>query len=435
MNFKHLLACAGCCAAFGLVACGDDSSSNTSGSMDDRVEHFTVISLDEQNQTIVTFEERKKDYCVVDPLTETASWKTVDRGNDTTTVKYEFITIPESELSYIRDSLNISVNGNTAVNVKKVHTYTEYGTEYKQESSLGYFVGGSPSSIKGTWVSIPCSDYGDGLECYISRNEGWHQLSLNLSDKSITLTEKYIPGKYDEEYDYDYDYDDYDYYTDDVTKSGLMYSVLKVLSGMRDYIYSDEQLVENYSEDIEELQAELGVVVKSKSKNAETFVLNDKTYNLSASKMVIDLDYMDHFDMNVTISADGKSCNFYQEYVDEVDRSTCKADLKDYMYGTNNIYDINDVTVAKAVSYYHRDNSIEFETCLMGFIGENLVEPDYDDDDWLDDEDDWLTDDESDYGDEGSFVLYKKSSSNKPSAKQFWRDYNHNMKELRKIFQ
>ena len=61
--------------------------------------------------------------------------------------------------------------------------------------------------------------------------------------------------------------------------------------------------------------------------------------------------------------------------------------------------------------------------------------PDYDDDDWLDDEDDWLTDDESDYGDEGSFVLYKKSSSNKPSAKQFWRDYNHNMKELRKIFQ
>ena len=61
MNFKHLLACAGCCAAFGLVACGDDSSSNTSGSMDDRVEHFTVISLDEQNQTIVTFEERKKD--------------------------------------------------------------------------------------------------------------------------------------------------------------------------------------------------------------------------------------------------------------------------------------------------------------------------------------------------------------------------------------
>lgn len=214
-----------------------------------------------------------------------------------------------------------------------------------------------------------------------------------------------------------------------------MYSVLKVLSGMRDYIYSDKQLVENYSEDIEELQAELGVVVKSKSKNAETFVLNDKTYNLSASKMVIDLDYMDHFDMNVTISADGKSCNFYQEYVDEVDRSTCKADLKDYMYGTNNIYDINDVTVAKAVSYYHRDNSLEFETCLMGFIGENRVEPDYDDDDWLDDEDDWLTDDESDYGDEGLFVLYKKSSSNKPSAKQFWRDYNHNMKELRKIFQ
>ena len=39
--------------------------------MDDRVEHFTVISLDEQNQTIVTYEERKSDYCVVDPLTET----------------------------------------------------------------------------------------------------------------------------------------------------------------------------------------------------------------------------------------------------------------------------------------------------------------------------------------------------------------------------
>lgn len=312
---------------FGLIACGDDSSFNSTGGSGEvyKEAKASIITLDEQNKTIVAYESRKKDYCVVDELTETASWKTVDRGNDTSTVEYEFISLAENELSFVRDSLKLSVNGNTAVVIKNVSTYTdESGAQYKYASTFGFFVGGSSATIKGTWVSIPCEEKDGELECF-GIGDGWEQTTLKISDNWISLTERYIPGEYDDEEDYDYD--DYDYYTDDVAQSGLMYSILKVLSGMSDYISSNNSMMENYSEDIEELQSELGIVVSSKSKNAETFVLNGKTYSLKVSKLVADFDRSDDLNLDMTISADGKSCNFYDEYVADISSSTCKADL------------------------------------------------------------------------------------------------------------
>jgi hypothetical protein len=440
MKIKHLLAFASCCAAFGLVACGDDSSSNSTGGSGEvyKEAKASIITLDEQNKTIVAYESRKKDYCVVDELTETASWKTVDRGNDTSTVEYEFISLAENELSFVRDSLKLSVNGNTAVVIKNVSTYTdESGAQYKYASTFGYFVGGSSATIKGTWVSIPCEENDGELECF-GIGDGWKQTTLKISDNSISLTERYIPGEYDdyEDYDYeDYDYDDYDYYTDDVAQSGLMYSILKVLSGMRDYINSNYSMMENYSEDIEELQSELGIVVSSKSKNAETFVLNGKTYSLKVSKLVADFDRSDDLNLNMTISADGKSCNFYDEHVESISSSTCKADLKGYYVGTGSIYDNDENIIGKRVEYYSKDNTLEFTVCLQDLAGVTSGETEYPDDD----EDSWMNDDEElpAYDDEYPIVnpLLKKSSSNKSSAAQFWRNYKRNMKKLRTILQ
>ena len=327
----------------------------------------------------------KKDYCVVDELTETASWKTVDRGNDTSTVEYEFISLAENELSFVRDSLKLSVNGNTAVVIKNVSTYTdESGAQYKYASTFGFFVGGSSATIKGTWVSIPCEENDGELECF-GIGDGWEQTTLKISDNWI--------------------------------------------------FSSNYEMLEDYSGDIEELQTELGIVVSSKSKNAETFVLNDKTYSLNVSNLVADFERSDDFILNMTISADGKSCEFYEEYVADISSSTCKADLKGYYVEAGDIYANEENAIGKRVEYYSKDNTLEFTACLQDLAGVTSEETEYPDDD----EDSWMNDDEEwpAYDDEYPVVnpLLKKTSSNKSSAAQFWRNYKRNMKKLRTILQ
>lgn len=372
---------------FGLIACGDDSSFNSTGGSGEvyKEAKASIITLDEQNKTIVAYESRKKDYCVVDELTETASWKTVDRGNDTSTVEYEFISLAENELSFVRDSLKLSVNGNTAVVIKNVSTYTdESGAQYKYASTFGFFVGGSSATIKGTWVSIPCEENDGELECF-GIGDGWEQTTLKISDNWI--------------------------------------------------FSSNYEMLEDYSGDIEELQTELGIVVSSKSKNAETFVLNDKTYSLNVSNLVADFERSDDFILNMTISADGKSCEFYEEYVADISSSTCKADLKGYYVEAGDIYDNDENAIGKREEYYSKDNTLEFTACLQDLAGVTSGETEYPDDD----EDSWMNGDEEwpAYDDEYPIVnpLLKKTSSNKSSAAPFWRNYKRNMKKLRTILQ
>ena len=62
MKIKHLLAFASCCAAFGLIACGDDSSFNSTGGSGEvyKEAKASIITLDEQNKTIVAYKSRKK---------------------------------------------------------------------------------------------------------------------------------------------------------------------------------------------------------------------------------------------------------------------------------------------------------------------------------------------------------------------------------------
>ena len=204
---------------------------------------------------------------------------------------------------------------------------------------------------------------------------------------------------------------------------------------MRDYINSNYSMMENYSEDIEELQSELGIVVSSKSKNAETFVLNGKTYSLKVSKLVADFDRSDDLNLDMTISADGKSCNFYDERVESISSSTCKADLKGYYVEAGDIYDNDENAIGKRVEYYSKDNTLEFTACLQDLAGVTSGETEYPDDD----EDSWMNGDEEwpAYDDEYPIVnpLLKKTSSNKSSAAQFWRNYKRNMKKLRTILQ
>ena len=131
---------------FGLIACGDDSSFNSTGGSGEvyKEAKASIITLDEQNKTIVAYESRKKDYCVVDELTETASWKTVDRGNDTSTVEYEFISLAENELSFVRDSLNFDAL--IFLTVTRVgERFSTAGGEKECRSNNGY---GSGDSIE-----------------------------------------------------------------------------------------------------------------------------------------------------------------------------------------------------------------------------------------------------------------------------------------------
>ena len=425
MKLKHLLAFAGCCAAMGLVACGDDSSSNSSGA--DNTTSLSVVSLDEASRTIVVFEEKKKDYCVFDQVTKRASWQTVNRGNDTTTVQYEFITIPNDQLAFIKDSLHISVSGNTAMKIKKVSKYVDYDEEYRSSSTLGIFVGGTSSTVKGTWVSVPCEEYSDGLECYPSR-WGWTQMTISLSDASVSVEETYIRGTEDYEYGYDedYEYDDDDYYTDDATESGLMYSIYEVLGGMDRYVRIGYSAMEKYTKSIERLIAELDITLVSKSKNAVTFTLDNKTYNVKASTFVLDERY-DARTINLTVSADGKTCNLDVDAVDELSESSCKADLTGYDYDLRSIYDINDNVVAKAIDEYSKDNEEEFTDCILELAGKQEPIPSYEDWENYDlDDVDWSEFDDA--------ALYKKNANMEKATAGFWRTYKRNMKELREIF-
>lgn len=438
MKFKHLLSFVGCCAAFGLIACGDDSSSNTSGSMDDRVEHFTVISLDEQTKTLVAFEEKKREYCVFNQATKQASWQTVNRGNDTTVVQYEFITIPNDQLAFIKDSLHISVSGNTAMKIKKVSKYVNYDEEYRGSSTLGIFVGGTSSTVKGTWVSVPCEEYEEGLECY-SSGSGWTQMTISISDRSISASETYIRGTEDDEYGYDedYEYDDDDYYTDDATESGLMYSLYEVLGGFSTYVRTGYSAMEKYSSSIKYLIEELGVTLISKSKNAARFTLDNKTYDVKANVFKLDDEY-DARTIDLTVSADGKSCNLSVDAADEISKSTCKADYTGYDYDLRDVYSVNNDVIAVAIDEYAKDNEDEFTACVMELAGKQGPVPVYDGDEDLENgdlDDDWSEwDDDEDYVPD-PYVLYKKNADNKKSAAEFWRTYKRNMKKLRAILQ
>ena len=404
MKFNKLLALVGACATFGLVACGDDSSSGSDSSKTE----LSIVNLDETAKTATFYAENKKEYCVLDEAKKSASWKTIDKGNDTTTVKWDFVTLSDKNVAYLRDSLKYSIKDNIALNLKIALDGDAY--------SMGLFVGEDSSSVKGTWVSIPCSvdEYEGGVVCY--DRDYWKKVTLKVTSSSITADEEYV-GDEDYDYDYDYDYDDDDYYTDDVNKSRFMMSLYEFLSGSAyGYIMSDYAAVETYGGDVSaSATADYDVKINSQSKSSTKFEIKGKSYELNVESFGVD-EY-ENLAINLTLSSGGKTCSYtelqgYFDYDDEFyDKSACSADLYNY-YRTKSVRDYTGQEYEYAKSY-GTDNSNEFEKCVADMAG--LSKTYYDEDPY-------------------DYDMYFKKPAKKKSDAEFWREYKHNMNKVLKMF-
>lgn len=413
MRFYQKLAFVGLCSAFGFVACSDDSSSTSGESID-----VSVISLDESTRTIVYYQENEEELCVLDSANKSASWKTIDEGNDTSSIKYDFITLHQEQVDFIKNELKVSIKGNNAVVFKSGYDYDYSGI------IGGIFVGGDNSSIKGTWVSVPCRVYEEGdVLCY-SSDDGWGKITLDISSGSIHASYEWIELEDDDYgYDYDYDYDDDDYYTDDISKSGLLYSLYKSLGDAYSSIYirSGYSAVENNEEDVAEIAQEYNIQENSKSKSSVKFTVNDKTYELSAKKFK--LDKYQNLSIDVTLTSDGKSCSYqYAEgdlEGDDIDRDACSSEYFDH-YRTDYVHDYT----GKKITYgymFRMENDDEFEDCVYDMAEKKDPYADgyYDDDV---------------YDSDGYFTpMYKKSAASESRA-EFWREYNREIKRMLKRF-
>ena len=390
MKFNKLLALVGACATFGLVACGDDSSSGAANGS--KTYEMSIVNFDEANRSITYYMENKNEYCVLDEAKKSASWQTIDEGNDTVSMKYDFVTLPAEVVSFIKDSLNISVSGNTAMNLK---VKNDYGYEY----SMGLYVGGDASSAKGTWVSVPCSE---DVEVYCLIREKWDKVTLKISSSTITADIERVNLDFDN--DYDYDYDD-DYYTDDISKSGLISSLYESLTGDYIYVSTGYSALENSERRIADQIQELGIEVKSSSKTSQKFVINNKTYDLNAK--TFEMDEYENVKIDLTLASDGNTCALSVENGnlegDFYDKNACRDDLYEY-YRTESEHDYmgNKFTYAYE---YKKNNGDEFESCIGQMASASRV---YD-------------------------VYYKMANPRKSDA-EFWDEYEHKIHKLLKLF-
>ena len=402
MKFNKLLALVGACATFSLVACGDDSSSGADGT----TKKATIVNLDEMAKSITFYAENKDEYCVLDEATKSASWKTIDEGNDTMTYKYEFMNLSAENVAFLRDSLKYSIDGNVALNLKASY--------FDKESSIGIFVGGDASSIKGTWVSVPCSIDYDGIVSCRKRDE-WEKVTLKITSSSITADIEYI---YEDDYgydsDYDYDYEDYDYYTDDVTKSRFLKTLYEFLGGMSAYssIESGWSAVENVEDRVAMAARENGIAVKSQSNTSVKFDAKGKSYDLSVKNF--GEDKYGNLNIDLTLSSGGKTCS-YTDLRDELegdnyDKSACRSDLYEY-YKTDDVTDYTGVRYDYAYEY-RKETSDEFSDCVavMAGISSPMEIDDYD------------------------YDMYFKKPAKKMSDAEFWSEYKHNMHKVLKQF-
>ena len=401
MKFNKLLALVGACATFGLVACGDDSSSGSDSSKTE----LSIVNLDETAKTATFYAENKKEYCVLDEAKKSASWKTIDKGNDTTTVKWDFVTLSDKNVAYLRDSLKYSIKDNIALNLKIALDGDAY--------SMGLFVGEDSSSVKGTWVSIPCSvdEYEGGVVCY--DRDYWRKVTLKITSSSITADEEYV-GDDDYDYDYDYDYDDDDYYTDDVSKSRFLKTLYEFLGGMSAYssIESGWSAVENVEDRVAKAAQENGIAVKSQSNTSVKFDAKGKSYDLSVKDF--GEDKYGNLNIDLTLSSDGKTCSYTDMRGDlegdNYDESACRSDLYEY-YKTDDVTDYTGVRYDYAYEY-KKETSDEFSDCVavMAGISSPMDIDDYD------------------------YDMYFKKPAKKMSDAEFWSEYKHNMNKVLKMF-
>ena len=401
MKFNKLLALVGACATFGLVACGDDSSSGSDSSKTE----LSIVNLDETAKTATFYAENKKEYCVLDEAKKSASWKTIDKGNDTTTVKWDFVTLSDKNVAYLRDSLKYSIKDNIALNLKIALDGDAY--------SMGLFVGEDSSSVKGTWVSIPCSvdEYEGGVVCY--DRDYWKKITLKVTSSSITADEEYV-GDDDYDYDYDYDYDDDDYYTDDVSKSRFLKTLYEFLGGMSAYssIESGWSAVENVEDRVAKAAQENGIAVKSQSNTSVKFDAKGKSYDLSVKDF--GEDKYGNLNIDLTLSSDGKTCSYTDMRGDlegdNYDESACRSDLYEY-YKTDDVTDYTGVRYDYAYEY-KKETSDEFSDCVavMAGISSPMDIDDYD------------------------YDMYFKKPAKKMSDAEFWSEYKHNMNKVLKMF-
>jgi hypothetical protein len=406
MKFNKLLALVGACATFGLVACGDDSSSGSDSSKTE----LSIVNLDETTKTVTFYAENKGEYCVLDKATKSASWKTIDKGNDTTTMKWDFVTLSDKNVAYLRDSLKYSIKDNIALNLKIALDGEAY--------SVGLYVGEDSSSVKGTWVSIPCSidEYEGGVDCY--ERDYWKKVTLKVTSSSITADEEYVEDDdFDYDYDYDYDYDDDDYYTDDVNKSRFMMSLYEFLSGSTySYIKSGYTAVETYRGDVSaSATADYDVKINSQSKSSTKFEIKGKSYELEVNSFGVN-EY-DNLAIDLTLTSGDKTCSYtelqgYFDYDDEIyDKSACREDLYAY-YETRTVRDYTGQEYEYAKSY-EKDDSEVFEDCVFAMAG--LSKTYYDEDPY-------------------DYDMYFKKPAKKKSDAEFWREYKHNMNKVLKMF-
>lgn len=333
--FKVFASTALCAGAFGLVACGDDSSTSASSSSDTQT---GSISVNEAEQTLTATATESQDLCLVNG--GAYSWTTL-KETYSTTFKYMFV-------------------GDTLV-------LRRYDDDYKEKfrNDGNVYIGGKANSVYGTWQELPNCEWEHGnIEC----DDDDYSYDFYLTITKSSFTAKRVPRGIVSEDDDSY------HYTDDYMKSELMRSIYVGLYTGRfsisasDIFYRDENLSDPNANVI--LASEFGVTIQSQSKTSETFTMNGQTVKVNVSKASIS-DDGDEKQVNMSVDIGGTSCILDYQVTYNITKDLCKVENAEY-FETDYDYDVND-NKYYYVDEYYKSNRDAFETCMAVLAEQTAV--------------------------------------------------------------
>lgn len=323
-QFGLLLKVAACAVAVSLTACFDDSGS---GSSDDFLVETRRIVVDEATSSITMYGDRGDAACVK-AEDGSFSWKTGIVVNPFTT-EYQYFFL-----------------GDTLV----LRQYTNDSDDELEFGTGLMLVGGKAGNLQGNWRYANCLyEDGEGTDCDDSKEQG-SIIYFNFSGNTLVVSTD--RASYTKPYN-----------SADLMKTLFVRRIVSCLSSSYQdcSVYAGYMLFE-VENDGDDPAREDEFQVVSQSKRAAQLVVNGQSVDIKVNKLSYEIE---SFILDVTVSANGKSCNL-NSFTTENTKPYCSIENSS-LFDMNDYEDENGNRVDYASAYYV-ENDEEFRKCLVTLL-------------------------------------------------------------------